>query len=187
MKFLFALLQIFLIFQIVLTANLLSSNKKNLQNVSIKTDILQNEQSLVSTNLLYSARLQKDGNFVVYSAAAFNGQAKDIALWASGTNGKGAGPYRVVMQDDGNLVLYDSNNAAPWATGTNGKGVAPFRAVMQDDGNLVVYDSQNKVLWATGTNRTPQPQMAMTPPLLGPSGQQPQMAQTPPLLITSKP
>ena len=57
----------------------------------------------------------------------------------------------LLMQDDGNVVLY-SPNGPKWASNTNGKGVAPYRLVMQDDGNLVAYDSKNAPLWASNTN-----------------------------------
>jgi hypothetical protein len=58
----------------------------------------------------------------------------------------------LVMQDDGNLVIYEKNGAYKWATGTNGKGTGPYRLMMQTDGNLVIYDSKNAAIWATGTN-----------------------------------
>jgi len=67
--------------------------------------------------------LQSDGNLVLYDA--FN-----KALWASGTNGRRHHshqghhhhhhPLRLVMQDDGNLVLY-SGTTPLWATNTNGR------------------------------------------------------------------
>jgi hypothetical protein len=49
------------------------------------------------------------------------------------------GQYRLVMQGDGNLVLY--NNGSPvWATGTNGYVLgATYKAILQGDGNFVVY------------------------------------------------
>jgi len=40
-----------------------------------------------------------------------------IATWAIGTRG-GSAPYTLKMQDDGNLVLYDSTSSAVWASGT---------------------------------------------------------------------
>ena len=40
-------------------------------------------------------------------------------VWASNTNGKGVAPHRLVMQGDGNLVIYDSYSTATWSTGTN--------------------------------------------------------------------
>jgi hypothetical protein len=52
------------------------------------------------------------------------------------------------MQDDGNLVEYDSAHSALWASSTVGKGE---RVDMQSDGNLVVYDASNKAVWNAGT------------------------------------
>jgi len=60
------------------------------------------------------------------------------------------GTYRLVMQGDGNLVLYDSGNRARWHTSTqNNPG---SRLVMQTDGNLVIYSSRNRPLWQTQTD-----------------------------------
>ncbi|MFV0460115.1 MAG: N-acetylmuramoyl-L-alanine amidase [Actinomycetales bacterium] len=53
----------------------------------------------------------------------------------------------LIMQSDGNLVLY-SNGAATWATGTSGNPGA--KAVLQDDRNLVVYSRSGQPLWASG-------------------------------------
>ena len=63
------------------------------------------------------------------------------------------GQYRLVMQQDGNLVLYASVNRALWTTGTENNPGA--WAVMQYDGNLVVYSVSNRALWATGTENNP--------------------------------
>ncbi|UJR19098.1 hypothetical protein I4U23_022229 [Adineta vaga] len=46
--------------------------------------------------------------------------------------------YHAIMQEDGNLVVYDQHETPTWASDTNGKGANPYRLVMQDDGNLVV-------------------------------------------------
>ncbi len=92
----------------------------------------------VSHSPTYEARLQTDGNFVLYGP---NGP-----LWATYTHGDANS--RLVMQSDGNLVLYD-NGAVLFATGTSGSGT---RLVMQDDGNLVLYASNGSALWSTYTN-----------------------------------
>jgi hypothetical protein len=59
------------------------------------------------------------------------------------------GQFSLVMQRDGNLVLYASSNTAIWATGTENNAGASV--VMQRDGNLVVYSSSDRALWASGT------------------------------------
>jgi outer membrane protein assembly factor BamB len=59
------------------------------------------------------------------------------------------GQYSLVVQDDGNLVLYDQDGQAVWAAGTDGREVAS--ATMQDDGNLVLYSANNEAVWASDT------------------------------------
>lgn len=61
--------------------------------------------------------------------------------------------WELLMQDDGNLVIYDTTGAARWASNTYGNPGAS--ALMQDDGNFVVYDSKYNALWATNTYGNP--------------------------------
>jgi hypothetical protein len=71
------------------------------------------------------------------------------SLWASntlGTNGT-----RVIMQDDGNLVIYDPQEHPVWASNTAGHPGAWL--IVQDDGNVVIYDTNGNALWATNTPR----------------------------------
>lgn len=63
------------------------------------------------------------------------------------------GRFSLVMQGDGNLVLYRNGAGALWATGTAGKQVA--FAVMQNDGNLVLYTPNGAPVWASGTHGNP--------------------------------
>jgi hypothetical protein len=59
--------------------------------------------------------------------------------------------YALVMQDDGNLVLYPIGiTQADWSSGTSGRSVA--WAAMQSDGNFVVYESSGTPLWSSGTS-----------------------------------
>lgn len=90
------------------------------------------------------ARLQDDGNFVLYSPG--------VARWSSSANlsvlpvgqllkanQELLSPdrrFRLVMQPDGNLVVYGPTGAA-WNSQTPGKG--PAHAVLQSDGNFVIY------------------------------------------------
>jgi len=57
--------------------------------------------------------VQTDGNMVAY-------KSEGGVAWASNTYGKGAG--NLVLQDDGNLVLYRvSDHTVIWSTGTYGR------------------------------------------------------------------
>lgn len=103
------------------------------------TNLLEGE-SIYSSNKMYFLTLQTDGNLVLYTVAT--GKAK----WAAGTYNKGTvGSRQLVMQGDGNTVLYNVNQAI-WNTGKNSTD-APFSFVIQNDGNGVVYGRSGRVLW----------------------------------------
>lgn len=65
------------------------------------------------------------------------------------------GPYRLVMQEDGNLVLYQETHSglkALWWTNTAAKRFQGDYLVMQrSDGNLVLYSAHHHPLWWTNT------------------------------------
>lgn len=105
-------------------------------------DTLTPGQSLVSPGGAFIAALQGDGNFVVYKVG------NNTALWASNTSSKGG--VKLIMQSDGNLVLYTASNQPVWASNTNGKGQSFAR--MQDDGNFVIY-TQGGPTWASNTQQ----------------------------------
>jgi len=79
---------------------------------------LTDDKSIWSTCHTYEARMQGDGNFVLYKWT----DGEQAPIWASNTCGTGEGPFRLNMQGDGNLVVYDSNNAPTWASNTCGTG-----------------------------------------------------------------
>jgi len=57
--------------------------------------------------------------------------------------------YSAVMQTDGNFVLYDVNQRALFASNTWGR---PGNTLaLQNDGNLVIYDTSGRPLWASNT------------------------------------
>ncbi|MGI3198900.1 hypothetical protein ACRJ4W_10320 [Streptomyces sp. GLT-R25] len=53
---------------------------------------------------------------------------------------------RLVMQSDGNLVVYNEKNKPIWASMTFGPN---HRAIFQDDGNLVVHNGDDRPIWAS--------------------------------------
>src|ERR1041385_3340101 len=73
------------------------------------------------------------------------------------------GRFHLVMQGDGNLVLYQGVPAQPmtalWATNT--WGTSGQTAVMQWDGNFVLYDAGWNALWASNTWNYPGAYLAM--------------------------
>ncbi|HEX9001315.1 MAG TPA: hypothetical protein VGB07_15525 [Blastocatellia bacterium] len=57
------------------------------------------------------------------------------------------GGTKLILQGDGNLVLYASDNRVMWSSGSNVCKGASF-LVLQDDGNLVIYNSDNRAIWS---------------------------------------
>lgn len=60
------------------------------------------------------------------------------------------GEYALVLQTDGNLVLYGQDVTAYWSSDTDGEGGT--YALMQTDGNFVVYDAYYDPLFWTNTD-----------------------------------
>jgi hypothetical protein len=63
------------------------------------------------------------------------------------------GQYRLVMQKDGNLVLYGAGKHPLWASNTQDQRVD--KCIMQKDGNLVLYLHDGQPVWASNTNGRP--------------------------------
>jgi hypothetical protein len=115
--------------------------------------------------------MQSDGNLVVYAPGGG-------ALWASnsvsavpptGPAASGSvvnpgeclafnvpitsanGRFSLILQGDGNLVLYriypNHPSSALWSSDTFGKAVAS--CILQGDGNLVIYDMDANALWSS--------------------------------------
>lgn len=69
--------------------------------------------------------------------------------WLTSLNGR----YRLYMQGDSNLVVYDmSNGQALWWTGAS---AANGQAIFQSDGNFVVYDGGMNPIYFTSTEGNP--------------------------------
>ncbi|MFD8522391.1 mannose-binding protein [Streptomyces capillispiralis] len=55
---------------------------------------------------------------------------------------------RMVMQTDGNLVVYNEERKPIWASMTFGPN---HRAIFQEDGNLVIHNGEDRPIWAAGS------------------------------------
>lgn len=82
--------------------------------------------------------LEHDGNLTLMGPAHYR-------LWNSGTSGRS--PASLIMQPDGNLVLYGPDGAC-WSSATDGTDAD--RLEIQDDANAVIYGPSGP-RWATDT------------------------------------
>ena len=62
--------------------------------------------------------------------------------------------HTLIMQSDGNAVLYNSQSQPLWSTNTGGQ-IKPRDFAMQADGNLVLYDTSGQPHWASNTQGNP--------------------------------
>lgn len=81
----------------------------------------------------FRLQFQVEGNLVLLQMPA------ETVLWASGSEGLGGDT--LIMQEDGNLVIYAGGifGTPIWASGTGDEANADAYLVLQNDGNLVVY------------------------------------------------
>lgn len=86
----------------------------------------------------FQLTMQSDGNLVLY-------QGRN-ALWSSQTAGHPLG--WAMLQDDGNLVIYDTVGMPYWSSRTAGH--PNVRLAIQDDGNLVLYQGSRQI-WTSAT------------------------------------
>lgn len=110
-------------------------------------------QSLPSCNGAVTLWHQTDGNVVAYDSQGW--------LWQSQTAGR-ATTY-LVMQTDGNLVLYGPGENAVWTTDTWRNNTGAFLAV-QDDCNLVIYNPTIAPLVRWASNKLCRTSPPPTPP-----------------------
>jgi hypothetical protein len=61
--------------------------------------------------------------------------------------------YTLILQRDGNLVLYDGKKRPMWTSNTTGQRVQG--CVMQGDGNLVLFLRTDQPVWSTNTAGKP--------------------------------
>ncbi|TVZ56762.1 D-mannose binding lectin [Lutibacter sp. Hel_I_33_5] len=65
------------------------------------------------------------------------------------------GSFKLIMQDDGNLVIYNMFKKATWSSKTSRKSGVKLR--MRDDGILTVYKKDNSHAWSSGKKKDAKP------------------------------
>lgn len=113
---------------------------RNSSNIELSTEkSLKKGEHLLSPDAQSSLVLQENGDLVYYSSLR--------KVWSTNTAGQSAD--RLVMQPDGNLVLYSTNNTPLWYSASHTtSGGATLR--LQSDGNAVVYGTDSLPLWSVG-------------------------------------
>lgn len=117
-------------------------------------DILHPGDERWSGNGEYRLVLQDDNNFVLYKKIDDDGNQEPI--WASNTYlpDESCENKQVIMQQDGNLVLYNEEGNPLWDSGSSGYGAVSPYILVQDDGNVVLYDNEVEgVFWSTDTTQ----------------------------------
>jgi hypothetical protein len=102
--------------------------------------ILKTGESLISADGYTALSLSPDG--VLQLRRDYQ------TVWSAGVS---AGiDSRLIMQGDGNLVLYNKAGGVMWNSQTNGNGSS--KLYVQEDGNLVIYRDAGGATWSTGTS-----------------------------------
>ena len=102
MKWLTSLLLIFCLAEYILSLtnakrrNSLKSRVKIKAHQLASSNFLDQEIKLPSYNGAFFAKMQNDGNLVVYSDGKKNASNKDEPKWHIATNGKGKAPYKLI-------------------------------------------------------------------------------------------
>ena len=136
---------------------------------------------LISTNGLYKAVMQEDGNYVIYNTT------NKTPIWATATTGitEATLPFKVVMRADGYLLITDNTNKTVWKPLWTGSiGVGPFKTVLQDNGEIVIMNGGGTIIWNSTSgkfSKLPSSSTAPTPTLV------PTLVPTPVLTPTPTP
>lgn len=91
----------------------------------------------------------KRNSDTVWSSGAFN----DSNPSSAANSATVSGPYKVSLQNDGNLVVYGVNNTYVWAAGGSlqfnapAPKKAPYKLTLEADGQLTIRDSEGTLVW----------------------------------------
>ncbi len=116
-------------------------------------------QKLTSENGKFSIQKHyREGRFDIYSVTSYG--ASMIIKGLSGGyddqgNQKRNDAAQLVLQTDGNLVVYDDQKKARWSSETQGaydakyrtKEFMPVKGVLENDGTFVLYSATGKAVW----------------------------------------
>lgn len=73
----------------------------------------------------------------------------DTKLYTNGAVFSSDCKSKLVLQEDRNLVAYDSNNRVLWASNTQGN-MSIDHLLFQWDGNMLLRDDKDRIVWSAG-------------------------------------
>ena len=95
------------------------------------------------------ALISPNGRYKVAMETDGNLVMYDVGKPVWGSNTAGSGADVTEMRDDGDLVIYHEGDKPAWTTRTRGHQGATL--ALQDDRDLVVYAADGKKLWSSRT------------------------------------
>jgi len=96
--------------------------------------------------LIYRRLIVLFGSLIAAAAFASDVLPSGAILQQGQSVFSNSGKYRIIMQSDGNFVMYRSDGVVRFASGRSGTYMA-----MQTDGNLVEYLTGTQAVWSTAT------------------------------------
>lgn len=117
-------------------------------NILKSESVLNEAQIIKSENGKYFLTLEYNGNVVVYKGRPF---ALQNALWSTNTNkAHNPHPYKLQLNPEGNLVLFDAKSKKIWSSNTaQNNGAKDFRLLIENDGILMIKDANDEIIWQT--------------------------------------
>jgi hypothetical protein len=107
-----------------------------------------------NTSAIYSPLVMTSPGCATSLSVQSNGRVvlTDVASgkqhWATNNTATGSAPYRLTMQNDGNLVLSDSRSTQLWSSNTANVGCAPYKLKLRDVLKLTVVDCNSEPIWS---------------------------------------
>lgn len=103
----------------------------------------------------YALVCHEDGDLTLYymgmPEAGSSSRTGGFAVWSSNSAHRAPGPFRCLMQTDGNLVVYSRGVDAVWSSGTSGRGAnsgAWNKLRLRQDGLLEIVDRWGARVWS---------------------------------------
>jgi len=114
-------------------------------NKLMNGSFLNTGQPLQSKNMMYQACVQMDGNLAVYTLMNYLNPNTRI-LYSTNIQNKGYPPYRLTLQPDGFLSIFDANYYQIWKSPNSAQGMPPYSLIIEDTGILNLYDGMGAII-----------------------------------------